>query len=129
MVWTSAQLTTRGVSSEFHAIIAGEEQTTPQICLPLLLPSKCSCHITITIVLCTCQLIAVQEDIHHSKQCLGRSETDISLIVPHTKCMLWLPTTEAHDTSWTEASISMQRTQNLQILTMRAPTALMLQLP
>ena len=37
--------------------------------------------------------------------------------------MLWLPTTEAQDAPWTEASISTQRTQNLQILTMKAPIA------
>ena len=30
----------KGVSSKFLTIIVGKEQTTPQICLPLLLPSK-----------------------------------------------------------------------------------------
>ena len=37
------------------------------------------------IVLHTCQFIAVQECVHHSKQCYGRSETDIKLIVPPIK--------------------------------------------
>ena len=37
--------------------------------------------------------------------------------------MLWLPTTEVQAASWTEAWISSQRTQNMQIWTMKAHTA------
>ena len=55
--------------ASFHAIITGEEQTTPQICLPLHLPSKGFYYITITLEIHTCQLIALQDHIHHSKQC------------------------------------------------------------
>ena len=80
MVQISTQLTKRGVSSEFHTIIKGEEWTVSQICLPSLLPSKWLYHIIITTALHTCQPMTVQECIHHLKPCLGRSETNMKPI-------------------------------------------------
>ena len=84
----------------------GKNKLHLKICLPLLLPSKWFYHITITVSLCTCQLVALQECIHHSRPCSGRLETDIKLIVPHIKCTQWLPAMEVQDAPWTEALIS-----------------------
>ena len=97
----------REVSSEFHAIFEGEEQSALQICLPSLLPSKWLYHIIISISLCTCQLTTVQEHVHHLKLCSGRLETNIKPTPLHIKHILWLPATERQDTPWTETSIFM----------------------
>ena len=50
-----------------------------------------------TISLCTCQLIAEQECVHHLKLCSGRLETSIMHIALCIKHTLWLPTMEVQD--------------------------------